>query len=87
MEMVFEQSLGQRAIAGTELEDGVGVLEAGVREQLADSPVLMDGLEVLDAADAVIDRCDGPLGGQVARISPGLLKGPRVAHVALARCT
>ena len=55
MEFVSEQAFGEGAGAVAELADGVGVREVGVREQRAVRAVLVDGLQVLDAADPVVD--------------------------------
>jgi hypothetical protein len=54
-EVVSEETFREGAGSVAELADGVGVGEVRVREQRFDRAVLVDGLQVLDAADPVVD--------------------------------
>ena len=65
-EVVPKEAFGESTGAVAELADGVSVREIGVREQRFDGAVLVDGLQVLDAADAVVDAA-GLRGRQVPR--------------------
>ena len=80
----FEQSLGESAGAEAELEQRAGVFEVCMREKLADRAVLVDRLEVLDRADAVIGAAC-LLGGQIARLVHGVAHGAPLAVCAGAR--
>jgi len=67
-EVVSKETLGEGAGAVADLADGVGVLEVCVRKKRCDRGVLVHGLQVLEAADPVVDAAR-LVGSQVSRRS------------------
>ncbi len=78
-EVLLEHALGEGARAVTELEDRSCVLEVGVGEQRAGCPVLVERLEVLEAADAIVDT-SRLLCGEVASARRKVLGGRAERH-------